>query len=128
MPSTDTPAPTSAAGSTHDLRSVTGFTEATGSTREQRLDVDLLPLLAEADLLDSPAIWGSVTTRAGAFRLEPVRPGRDLELLTGWMNDPEVAAYWELAAPPRSPPPTYGPSSTATAAASPASASSTAHR
>ncbi|KOU31430.1 siderophore biosynthesis protein [Streptomyces sp. WM6373] len=59
----------------------------------------MLPLLAEADLLDSPATWGSVTTRAGAFRLEPVRPGRDLELLTAWMNDPEVAAYWELAGP-----------------------------
>ncbi|MFE7096301.1 GNAT family N-acetyltransferase [Streptomyces erythrochromogenes] len=64
-----------------------------------RLNAGLLPLLAEADLLDSPATWGSVTTRAGAFRLEPVRPGRDLELLTGWMNDPEVAAYWELAGP-----------------------------
>ncbi|MEW2587059.1 GNAT family N-acetyltransferase [Streptomyces virginiae] len=68
-------------------------------THARRLNVDLLPLLAEADLLDSPATWGSVTTRAGAFRLEPVQPGRDLELLTAWMNDPEVAAYWELAGP-----------------------------
>ncbi|MEU4357499.1 GNAT family N-acetyltransferase [Streptomyces virginiae] len=68
-------------------------------TNAQRLNADLLPLLAEADLLDSPATWGSVATRAGAFRLEPVRPGRDLELLTAWMNDPEVAAYWELAGP-----------------------------
>ncbi|MEU6312626.1 GNAT family N-acetyltransferase [Streptomyces sp. NPDC047014] len=66
---------------------------------EQRLNADLLPLLAEADLLDSPATWGSVPTPAGAFRLEPVRPGRDLELITGWMNDPEVDAYWELAGP-----------------------------
>ncbi|MFI1447517.1 acetyltransferase [Streptomyces virginiae] len=99
MPSTDTPAPASTAGPAHDIRSAARFAEATGSTREQRLDVDLLPLLAEADLLDSPAIWGSVTTPAGAFRLEPVRPDRDLELLTDWMNDPEVAAYWELAGP-----------------------------
>ncbi|MFF8261906.1 GNAT family N-acetyltransferase [Streptomyces virginiae] len=68
-------------------------------TSAQRLNADLLPLLAEADLLDSPATWGSVSTRAGAFRLEPVRPGRDLKLLTAWMNDPEVAAYWELAGP-----------------------------
>ncbi|MER7736037.1 GNAT family N-acetyltransferase [Streptomyces erythrochromogenes] len=68
-------------------------------TAAPRLNAGLLPLLAEADLLDSPATWGSVTTRAGVFRLEPVRPGRDLELLTGWMNDPEVAAYWELAGP-----------------------------
>ncbi|MFD3698207.1 GNAT family N-acetyltransferase [Streptomyces sp. NPDC058646] len=59
----------------------------------------LLPLLAEADLLDSPAAWGAAATPAGAFRLEPVRPDRDLELLTRWMNDPEVAPYWELAGP-----------------------------
>ncbi|MFD0353764.1 GNAT family N-acetyltransferase [Streptomyces sp. NPDC127110] len=65
-----------------------------------RFAVGLLPLLAEADLLDSPAGWGAVPTPAGPFRLEPVRPGRDLELLTGWMNDPEVAAYWELGGSP----------------------------
>ncbi|MEU9105106.1 GNAT family N-acetyltransferase [Streptomyces xanthophaeus] len=82
MPSTDTPAGPTA-----------------HRTVETRLAPHLLPLLAEADLLDSPAAWGSVTTPAGAFRLEPVRPGRDLELLTRWMNDPEVAAYWELAGP-----------------------------
>ncbi|MEU2392544.1 GNAT family N-acetyltransferase [Streptomyces sp. NPDC007369] len=58
-----------------------------------------MPLLAEAELLDSPTGWGSVATAAGAFRLEPVRLGRDLELLTRWMNDPEVAVYWELAGP-----------------------------
>ncbi|MGW5341820.1 GNAT family N-acetyltransferase [Streptomyces sp. NPDC004050] len=58
-----------------------------------------LPLLAEAELLDSPNGWGSVTTAAGAFRLESVRLGRDLELLTRWMNDPEAAAHWELAGP-----------------------------
>ncbi|MGW6703398.1 GNAT family N-acetyltransferase [Streptomyces sp. NPDC054956] len=59
----------------------------------------LLPLLAEADLLDSPAGWGGITTRAGVFRLEPVRLDRDLQVLTRWMNDPEVDAYWELAGP-----------------------------
>ncbi|MET9466541.1 GNAT family N-acetyltransferase [Streptomyces sp. NPDC006544] len=58
-----------------------------------------LPRLAEADLLDSPASWGGIITHAGIFRLEPVRLGRDLELLAGWMNDPQVAAYWELAGP-----------------------------
>ncbi|MFD9336552.1 GNAT family N-acetyltransferase [Streptomyces sp. NPDC060028] len=73
--------------------------EAPDATGESRLDAGLLPLLAEADLLDSPAGWGTATTRSGAFRLEPVRLDRDLELLTGWMNDPEVAAYWELAGP-----------------------------
>ncbi|MFD0266092.1 GNAT family N-acetyltransferase [Streptomyces sp. NPDC127106] len=64
-----------------------------------RFDARLLPLLAEAELLDSPAGWGSVTTAAGPFRLEPVRLARDLELLTRWMNDPDVAAYWKLAGP-----------------------------
>ncbi|MET9885879.1 GNAT family N-acetyltransferase [Streptomyces sp. NPDC006430] len=64
-----------------------------------RFTAQLLPLLAEAELLDSPAGWGTTATSAGAFRLEPVRLGRDLELLTGWMNDPEVAAYWELTGP-----------------------------
>ncbi|MCY0938945.1 GNAT family N-acetyltransferase [Streptomyces sp. H34-S4] len=64
-----------------------------------RLSAESLPQLAEADLLDSPAAWGGVTTRSGVFHLEPVRLDRDLELLTGWMNDPQVDAYWELAGP-----------------------------
>ncbi|MEV7724766.1 GNAT family N-acetyltransferase [Streptomyces sp. NPDC087917] len=72
---------------------------ATATPVEPRLTARMLPLLAEADLLDSPAGWGSVTTAAGSFHLEPVRPARDLELLTRWMNDPEVAAYWELGGP-----------------------------
>ncbi|MEU8463571.1 GNAT family N-acetyltransferase [Streptomyces sp. NPDC029003] len=92
MPSTDT---------TVDPDRLTASTTGPGLYRptELRLTAALLPLLAEVDLLDSPADWGAATTPAGAFRLEPVRPGRDLELLTGWMNDPEVAAYWELAGP-----------------------------
>lgn len=64
-----------------------------------RLSVESLPRLAEADLLDSPSSWGGISTRAGGFRLAPVRLDRDLELLSGWMNDPEVEAYWELAGP-----------------------------
>ncbi|MFD7631193.1 GNAT family N-acetyltransferase [Streptomyces sp. NPDC059851] len=88
MPSTETEAPAPAAG------------PVTSRPAAFRIAARLLPLLAEADLLDSPAGWGSVTTAAGAFHLEPVRLGRDLELLTRWMNDPEVAAYWELAGPP----------------------------
>lgn len=93
-----------------------------------RLSAESLPQLAEADLLDSPAAWGGITTRSGVFRLEPVRLDRDLDLLTGWMNDPQVDAYWELAARPASPPPTYGHRWPETAAASRASASSTACR
>ncbi|MCZ1007140.1 GNAT family N-acetyltransferase [Streptomyces lydicus] len=37
---------------------------------------------------------------AGPFELVPVRPARDLDRITGWMNDPAVAAFWELAGPP----------------------------
>jgi RimJ/RimL family protein N-acetyltransferase len=39
-------------------------------------------------------------TPAGALVLRPVRLPDDLELLTGWMNDPAVAAWWELAGGP----------------------------
>ncbi|MFC0845708.1 GNAT family N-acetyltransferase [Streptomyces noboritoensis] len=51
------------------------------------------------DLLDCPEAWGPVTTRVGVFQLVPVRVERDLSLLSGWMNDPAVAAFWELAGP-----------------------------
>lgn len=48
---------------------------------------------------DDPAGWGAMATAAGQFRLRRVRLPADLGLLTRWMNDPEVAAYWELAGP-----------------------------
>jgi len=51
------------------------------------------------DLLDNPAGWGSATTSAGAFHLAPVRIERDLARISRWMNDPAVAAFWELAGP-----------------------------
>ncbi|MCQ9130798.1 acetyltransferase [Streptomyces sp. IBSBF 2807] len=40
-----------------------------------------------------------VRTSVGAFRLVPVRIERDLPLVVRWMNDPAVAAFWELAGP-----------------------------
>ncbi|PJF02048.1 siderophore biosynthesis protein [Streptomyces carminius] len=43
--------------------------------------------------------WRPARTTAGVFRLVPVRPDRDLRLITGWMNDPAVAAFWGLAGP-----------------------------
>ncbi|MFJ4869704.1 GNAT family N-acetyltransferase [Streptomyces sp. NPDC088757] len=55
--------------------------------------------LLDGDLLDSVASWGPTTTPVGSFRLVPVRPEQDLPLLTRWMNDPAVAAFWELAGP-----------------------------
>lgn len=53
----------------------------------------------DGDLLDSVATWGPAATPVGSFRLLPVRLERDLPLLTRWMNDPAVAAFWELAGP-----------------------------
>ncbi|WP_282696045.1 GNAT family N-acetyltransferase [Streptomyces sp. CC208A] len=53
----------------------------------------------DGDLLDSVASWAPADTRFGSFRLVPVRLERDLSLLTRWMNDPAVAAFWELAGP-----------------------------
>lgn len=49
-----------------------------------------------AALLDHIAAWGAADTPHGHFRLVPVVPARDLPLITRWMNDPAVAAFWEL--------------------------------
>ncbi|MFF7655193.1 GNAT family N-acetyltransferase [Streptomyces sp. NPDC007983] len=58
------------------------------------LDFDSSP-----DLLDRIAEWGPTSTPVGAFQLVPVRIGRDLRLIARWMNDPSVAAFWELDGP-----------------------------
>lgn len=88
-----------------------------GSSSEDTLDLQLPPdfgaLFAEGQgqqappdvpaagpLLDDLAGWGAAGTPAGPFELVPVRPARDLDRITGWMNDPAVAAFWELAGPP----------------------------
>ncbi|MEI5103914.1 GNAT family N-acetyltransferase [Streptomyces sp. PmtG] len=54
---------------------------------------------ARHDLLDHIASWGPASTDAGAFHLVPVRLARDLPLISRWMNDPAVAAFWELVGP-----------------------------
>ncbi|MFE9123116.1 GNAT family N-acetyltransferase [Streptomyces sp. NPDC007172] len=51
------------------------------------------------DLLGSPGDWAPAATSLGSFGLLPVRLDRDLALLAQWMNDPAVAAFWELAGP-----------------------------
>ncbi|MGX1272789.1 GNAT family N-acetyltransferase [Streptomyces phaeoluteigriseus] len=51
------------------------------------------------DLLDDIGGWGRAATPAGAFHLLPVRIERDLPRITRWMNDPAVAAFWDLAGP-----------------------------
>jgi RimJ/RimL family protein N-acetyltransferase len=49
------------------------------------------------DLLDRVGDWGLFVTPVGPFQLVPVRLDRDLPLISRWMNDPAVAAFWELA-------------------------------
>ncbi|WP_326672895.1 GNAT family N-acetyltransferase [Streptomyces sp. NBC_01257] len=77
-------------------------------TLDLRLTAELLALLGEETpaprprhedpgLLDRPTEWKPVTTPAGVFQLVPVRLERDLALISRWMNDPAVAAFWELA-------------------------------
>ncbi|MFE9613449.1 GNAT family N-acetyltransferase [Streptomyces sp. NPDC006012] len=56
--------------------------------------------VAGDDLLDHVAAWGVTATPAGRFRLVPVRLYHDLLLINRWMNDPAVAAFWELAGSP----------------------------
>ncbi|WND34665.1 GNAT family N-acetyltransferase [Streptomyces sp. BB1-1-1] len=51
------------------------------------------------DLLDRVADWGPAVTPAGVFHLAPVRVDRDVPIITRWMNDPAVAAFWELTGP-----------------------------
>ncbi|WP_181764561.1 GNAT family N-acetyltransferase [Streptomyces albidus (ex Kaewkla and Franco 2022)] len=53
----------------------------------------------EPGLLDSVHDWPPCRTPAGTMRLVPVRLERDLRLITAWMNDPAVAAFWGLAGP-----------------------------
>ncbi|MFD9289678.1 GNAT family N-acetyltransferase [Streptomyces sp. NPDC060030] len=86
--------------------------DATGTedTLELRLTEELLALLgdppaaaaAEGDasaLVGRPGGWSPVTTSAGVFQLVTVEPERDLAVISRWMNDPAVAAFWELAGP-----------------------------
>ncbi|MFF3487191.1 GNAT family N-acetyltransferase [Streptomyces sp. NPDC002701] len=91
----------------------TGARDRTGSgadsqdTLDLRLPDDFLALFAGGaetgatgeDLLDGVGDWGPKATPVGAFQLAPVRIDRDLPLITRWMNDPAVAAFWELSGP-----------------------------
>ncbi|MGW4231352.1 GNAT family N-acetyltransferase [Streptomyces sp. NPDC004980] len=86
--------------------------DATGveDTLELRLTEELLALLGDGpsasasrpdapDLLGGPGTWRPVTTSAGVFQLVAVELERDLGVISRWMNDPAVAAFWELAGP-----------------------------
>jgi RimJ/RimL family protein N-acetyltransferase len=51
------------------------------------------------DLLDRVADWGPISTPAGVLHLIPVHVERDLPIISRWMNDPAVAAFWGLGGP-----------------------------
>ncbi|MER7840313.1 GNAT family N-acetyltransferase [Streptomyces sp. NPDC096040] len=59
--------------------------------------IEPLGPLDTLDLLDQLAAWGPTETPVGAFHLVPVDVERDLPIISGWMNDPAVAAFWQLA-------------------------------
>ncbi|MFK8849545.1 GNAT family N-acetyltransferase [Streptomyces sp. Ac-502] len=88
--------------------------DALDDTLDLHLPPDITALFSEAPLfastgpadspgrgvlLDHVADWGPAATAAGPFQLVPVRLERDLPLISAWMNDPAVAAFWELAGP-----------------------------
>ncbi|MGW2964200.1 GNAT family N-acetyltransferase [Streptomyces sp. NPDC001220] len=65
--------------------------------RPTPLHQDPLGPLDTLDLLDRLAGWGPTETPVGTFHLVPVHVERDLPIIGRWMNDPAVAAFWQLA-------------------------------
>ncbi|MFF7242788.1 GNAT family N-acetyltransferase [Embleya sp. NPDC008237] len=51
----------------------------------------------QAGPLAEAARWGTVPLPAGRFSLHEIHTKRDLPLLHAWMNDPDIARWWELA-------------------------------
>jgi RimJ/RimL family protein N-acetyltransferase len=104
------------ADSNSDSGTASSSEPGTASSIEDTLDLELppevLPLITDElaaggsgpalldDLLDGIAGWGPADTPAGVFTLVPVRIKRDLALIARWMNDPAVAAFWDLAGDP----------------------------
>lgn len=112
VPPDPPPGPRCAGATPHDAGTV-GVSPGSGTedTIDLKLTDELLALISEdrgrtaprcapaRELLGDPADWPGVTTEAGLFHLVPVVPARDLTVLSRWMNDPAVAAFWELAGP-----------------------------
>ncbi|MFF7528123.1 GNAT family N-acetyltransferase [Streptomyces bobili] len=99
MPSTDTE-------DTLELRLPAGFPVPPGESEHRTLAATgrrgpVVPgdSAVPADLLDGIGGWGPAATPAGDFHLRPVRIERDLPRIARWMNDPTVAAFWDLAGP-----------------------------
>ncbi len=89
-----------------------GAGTGTEDTLDLKLTEELLGLIGEdrrraaatggassGELLTDPGTWPGAATGAGVFHLVPVVLERDLALISRWMNDPAVAAFWELAGP-----------------------------
>ncbi|MGW3294974.1 GNAT family N-acetyltransferase [Streptomyces xiamenensis] len=66
---------------------------------EDTLELELPRPAAPSPPVGAIGDWGPAGTAGGEFRLLPVEPERDLEFITGWMNDPAVDRYWALAGP-----------------------------
>ncbi|MEU6308770.1 GNAT family N-acetyltransferase [Streptomyces chartreusis] len=77
------------AGAATATATATGASEAPAASTSPNPD----------DLLGDVADWGLVSTPAGALHLVPVRIERDLPIISRWMNDPAVTAFWGLAGP-----------------------------
>ncbi|MFD3523726.1 GNAT family N-acetyltransferase [Streptomyces sp. NPDC058653] len=92
------PHPGEAAEDTLDLRLTEDFVGLLGDDEPVPAETSSAGT-GESALLDFPARWGAAGTSAGVFRLVPVRIERDLTLVSRWMNDPAVAAFWELEGP-----------------------------
>ncbi|MGW4549131.1 GNAT family N-acetyltransferase [Streptomyces violaceorubidus] len=73
-------------------------TAANDTTRDDLADA--ATARAREDMLDGLADWGPTDTPVGVFHLVPADAERDVGLIARWMNDPAVAAYWELTGPP----------------------------
>jgi RimJ/RimL family protein N-acetyltransferase len=107
-------APAASGASAAPASSAAPPASAVDDTLDLRLSGELAALIAERevpegevpvaetplrDLLDSVGEWPACETPVGSVRLVPVRMDRDLRLIAAWMNDPAVAAFWELAGP-----------------------------
>ncbi|WP_260867362.1 GNAT family N-acetyltransferase [Streptomyces sp. SAJ15] len=95
QPADSTARTTSSTDDTLDLRLADDRADRLGAERLAVRPVDD----ARPDLLDHLAGWGPTDTPVGAFQLVPVKVSRDLPLIARWMNDPAVAAFWDLAGP-----------------------------
>ncbi|MFJ6985777.1 MULTISPECIES: GNAT family N-acetyltransferase [unclassified Streptomyces] len=70
-----------------------------GGAERMTWPADESPTASVPVLADAVGTWKPVPTPVGSFHLLPVRPNRDLSRLARWMNDPAIAAFWDLAGP-----------------------------